>query len=303
MEARTRWYTHGWNTDLSWRLILGIIPRVPPFLCPPFHLITTLICFAAMGRERRAVQRNFARVTGKRGAPLLLLAFRLFHDFSKFMVAYVEVPPYGRGLPERRVAGRDRAKEVIAEALAEERGLIVLNMHLGQWDLALIDLAESGIPITVVMRREEEAATRWAAGARAAAGLQVIYAGESPWASVELLSRLRRNEIVALQGDRPYGGRNMAVDFFGEAAIVPTGPWDLARVSGAPVLPAALIIEGHRRFRHVMGDLLRPGDEGAEAEGSEAGTRRLAAAMESLIRDHPTQWFNFYDVWGIGRAA
>ncbi|PYS93156.1 MAG: hypothetical protein DMF50_13820, partial [Acidobacteria bacterium] len=77
-DARTvRWYTHGWNRGLSWRLILGIVPKVPRFLRPPLHALATLVCFTAMPRERRAARRNLARITGRRGLASLFLAFRL----------------------------------------------------------------------------------------------------------------------------------------------------------------------------------------------------------------------------------
>ena len=73
-----RWYTHGWNRDLSWRLIHGVLPRIPRVLRPPIHLVTTLICFAAMPRERRAARLNMKQVTGRPGLGAHLLAFRLF---------------------------------------------------------------------------------------------------------------------------------------------------------------------------------------------------------------------------------
>jgi KDO2-lipid IV(A) lauroyltransferase len=214
------------------------------------------------------------------------------------MVAYTEAPPYGAGVPSGRVRGREQADRIIDEILARRRGLIVLNMHLGQWDLALIDLAGRGIPISVVMRREDEESARYAAAARRAAGISVIHPGSSAWTSVELLAALRRNEIVAIQGDRPYGGRTTPVTLFAADLAIPAGPWDLARAAGAPVMPAAMIIEGHRRFRHVFGDPIWPEGEAREDEGPS----RLAAAMESMIRRHPTQWFNFYDVWASERA-
>src|SRR5262245_3758534 len=220
-----RWYRHRWNTDLSWKLILRIIPRVPPFLRPPVHLVTTAICFTAMGDERRASRRNLRRVTGRKGLSLFFLSFRLFYDFSRFMVAYIETPPYGEGVPRRRVRGCEDADRTVDGILARGRGLIVLNMHLGQWDLALIDLASRGIPISVVMRREDEEAARYAAAARRAAGISVIHPGGTAWTSVALLAALRRNEVVAIQGDRPYGGRTVKVTLFGKDVAVPAGPW------------------------------------------------------------------------------
>ncbi len=303
-----RWYRHDWNSDLSWRLILTVIPRVPDFLRPPVHFVATLICFVKMGAERRAARRNLRRVTG-RGSPLdLLLSFRLFYNFSKFMVAYTQLAPYCKEDPALRVNNSDEALRSLREELARGRGVILLGMHVGQWDLALAILSGFGFPVTVVMRREDEESARYAAATRDAAGLKVAYTGENPWLSVELRSALHRNEIVAMQGDRSYGDRTAWVPLFGAPAEIPVGPWELARASGASVVPAVLVFEGHRQYRCVFGEPIRPGEAGSDPEDSRQGMARIAAALESIIRRYPDQWFNFYDVWpeesrGVGVEA
>ncbi len=40
------WYTHGWNTATSLRLILSILPRVPPPLVPPIGVLTPALFLA-----------------------------------------------------------------------------------------------------------------------------------------------------------------------------------------------------------------------------------------------------------------
>jgi KDO2-lipid IV(A) lauroyltransferase len=293
---RDRWYTHGWNRDLSWKLILGVLPRVPLFLRPPLHHLMTSVCFLAMGNERRAARRNLERVTGKRGGASLRLTYRLFYNFSRFMVAYTELPPYGQDDMEEWIAGGPDLERALLESLAGERGVIVLGMHLGQWELSLAALARAGYPITVVMRREEEEAARFAREARRASGIRVVYAGEDPWMFVRLLVGLRRNEIVAMQGDRPLGGRNLTVSLFGAPAEIPSGPWELAAASGAPILPGVLILEGFRRYRLVCGESIRVAGTGRGEDG-ETDPAVLCEAMEELIRRYPDQWFNFFDLW------
>ncbi|HXI01767.1 MAG TPA: lysophospholipid acyltransferase family protein [Candidatus Saccharimonadales bacterium] len=293
-RADARWYTHGWNRDLSWKLILGIVPRVPRALRFPLHLLITTICFLAMGNERRAAVRNLRRVTGRGATRSLILAYRLFYNFSRFMVAYTDLPPFGDGNIDRRLVNGPQALAVLDGALSGGRGLIVLGMHLGQWELALISLARAGHPVTMVMRREEEEASRFAREARRTAGINVVYAGESPFMFVELLSVLRRNGIVAMQGDRSYGGRSLDVTMCGAPLRIPAGPWELAAVSGAPILPGVLVFEGGRKLRLVWGRRIAVAGRGG---GGASDPSLLAAAMEDLISRYPQQWFNFFDLW------
>jgi KDO2-lipid IV(A) lauroyltransferase len=88
---------------------------------------------------------------------------------------------------------------------------------------------------------------------------------------------------------------------FGRVTPLPAGPAELAAASGAPLLPAALVFEGHRRLRLVFGEPLRV-ERGGAQDGRAALGGGVARAMEAIIRAYPDQWFNFYDVWG-GPAA
>ena len=300
VPAPARWYTHGWNRDLSWRLIHAVIPRVPRILRPPIHLVTTLICFAAMPRERRAVRRNLERITGRTGAAACLLAFRLFYNFSKFMVGYTDL--VGRRPEEMRlrVEGGEEVTRRFEALLAEGRGLIVLTLHLGNWEMGLAHLAGLGPPVSVVLRQEESEGARFEAAARERAGVRVVPSGESAWNGLDLLLALRRGEIVAIQGDRPFGPLLDRVDLFGAPVDLPSGPFALAQASGAPILAVGVPIRGHDRYRIILEGPLRvaPGPEGARA-----GLEAFARVIERFVRAWPTQWFNFYEVWGAPRGA
>jgi hypothetical protein len=110
-RAGRRWYHHGWNTPLSWELILRIPPRLPRFLLAPLHHLTSLIFFICTPRERGAVRRNLRRVTGKTGLANLRLAYRLFWNFSRFLVAYAEIKDLDLERFRRRRCGGDAAPD------------------------------------------------------------------------------------------------------------------------------------------------------------------------------------------------
>ena len=75
-------------------------------------------------------------------------------------------------------------------------------------------------------------------------------------ATIELLQALRRNEIVAMQGDRVYQRHTFDVPFFSQPTSFPLGPFLLSQVSGAPVLPVFVIRRGWLRYHALMGDLI-----------------------------------------------
>ncbi|HXH81848.1 MAG TPA: lysophospholipid acyltransferase family protein, partial [Candidatus Tectomicrobia bacterium] len=116
---------------------------------------------------------------------------------------------------------------------------------------------------------------------------------DGPGVGVALVAALRRGDVVALQGDRAIGTRgDIAVPFFGRPAWFPVGPFVLARAAGVPVVPAFCLLGPNARYRVE----LAPPMHVARGE-EEAAARRWVAVLEGIVRGHPTQWFNFFDVW------
>jgi len=309
VKRTPRWYTHGWNTKLSWELILRVLPWVPWFLLLPLHHATSLVCFIMMPRERAASRRNLARVTGKTGWANLRLAYRLFFNFSRFMVAYTELKRLDPNTLATRVAGREQTDLAVQSLIDEGRGAIMVTMHLGHWDLALKLLSRFNVPVHVVMLNEDpEEVARFADEARATPTLSVHQMGSSPLLGVELMTRLTRGEFVAIQADRPVGQNVIVTEFFGAPAPLPTGPVQLAMATGVPVLPVFMLFDKGNTYRiHSLPRMhfTRSGRDQSEQDLREA-MGRMTEMMESVISRHPDQWFNFFDVWptpGAGRAG
>ena len=295
-----RWYRHGLNRPLSWELVLRITPRLPRFVLVPLHHVTTFVCMLCMPSERAAARRNLRRVTGRGGLAGLALLYRLFFNFSRFMVAYADMQ--GRDVRdfEDRLIDVDGTAAAIRAVLDEGRGAILATLHIGQWDLGLKLLSRFDVPVHVVMLSEDpREVTRYAEAARSWTRLQVHQMGESPLLAVRLMAALKRGEVVAIQIDRPAGPNVMRVDFFGAPTPLPTGPVSLALATGAPVLPVFVLFDRKDRFRLLSVPPLRFERDRTQDEvlQTERGLRRLVEVMESVVSRHPDQWFNFYDVW------
>jgi KDO2-lipid IV(A) lauroyltransferase len=126
-------------------------------------------------------------------------------------------------------------------------------------------------------------------------------------ATIELLQALRRNEIVAMQGDRVYQRHSADVPFFSQPTSFPLGPFLLSQVSGAPVLPGFVIRRGWLRYRALMGDPIPPvpsqvtsqvtsGDDDGDAALQEA-LGQAVRFLEKTLTSHYDQWMNFFEFW------
>ena len=287
--------THGWNTATSLRLILTIIPRVPRFLVPAVGVGTTALCLASMKRERIAAARNLRRILGRGGWRLRFTVWSLFYNFSRFMVSYCDLVRPGAGA-EAEVA-RDLAGEArLGEALGRGKGIVVLTAHLGNWEVGARVLERAGAPVHVVMHVDRRnSAERWLSRLRRKAGVRMFEA--TSHGILNLRAALARNEILAMQGDRAPTSRTLVRELFGAPFPFPLGPFLLAYGCEATLLPAFVVQEGWGRFRSVIGTAVSfPRTEDRDSDLA-VGADQYARQLERVVRAHPDQWFNFYELW------
>jgi KDO2-lipid IV(A) lauroyltransferase len=129
--------------------------------------------------------------------------------------------------------------------------------------------------------------------ARSRSGVKVVHVGEDPLAVLPLLTHLRGGGVVGVQIDRaPRTMRALAVQLFGEPTKIPSGPFQLARASGAPILPVFTRRIGYFRYEiQVCPPIFLARSAGAEELAAAAQT--AASEMERFLREDPTHWFHF----------
>ncbi len=292
-----RWYSHPYNRGRYYRLarvaaqalprrgrraLADALGRVAPMILPV---------------ERESIRQNLSRIlAGVDERSLDAAVSKTFRNFAFCFADLLTLNRAPRARLDRYIEGTE-GEEHLAAAAASGRGLIVATAHLGNWELGGRLLATKlGRPTHVVLSAEEDPAVE-AFLRRDASGVRFV-TREAPTASLALLAALRRDEIVAVQGDRATGGRaDVRLPFFGDAAAFPLGPFLLARASGAPVLPAFCVLGEAETYRILLEAPICVG-----TGGEETGLRRLVAVLQRYVAAYPDQWFNFYDFWGPARG-
>jgi KDO2-lipid IV(A) lauroyltransferase len=284
-----RWYAHGLNRAAVYRLgaaVAGVLPR--PVRLRAAQAVATV----AAGRfpdERAVVRQTLARVVGGTPGELERLIAEVFQNFA---VCFTDLLTSNRGTEVQRLLAETEGIEHLAAAERLGRGLVVVTAHLGNWELGGRLLAGTVTrPTHVVVAPEQDPAVE--RFLRHHGGPVRFISCTSPMDVLPLVAALRRNEGVALQGDRALGSRgDRLLPFFGAPAPFPLGPFVLARAAGAPVLPAFCLLRRDRRYTIVIGEPWT-----VPAGGEADALVRWVGVLEAMVRRHPTQWFNFYDVW------
>jgi len=294
----TRWYQHRYHTLFSHKLVFTIIPCVPKFLHPSIALITALVFFFLLRRERRALTANLRKICHSSNLVLLWKAYWVFYSFCDFMVSYCYVPRASHAELLKMLVVPDPGMEIIDRCLEEGNGVIVWTAHLGNWELASRLLELHGRPVNVARMVERgKPAEMMLRDLMSNELLRVVEMNDDATATLKLLHALRANEIVAIQGDRVYQPFQAEAQFFGSPAAFPLGPFLLAYVSGAPVAPGFVVRQSWLRYRVIMGPLIQLPHTGDRDKDLRTGLEQAARFLEDTLRVYYDQWLNFFEFW------
>jgi len=118
-------------------------------------------------------------------------------------------------------------------------------------------------------------------------------------AILDAVKALRRNEIVAMLGDRIESQRTMVFNFFGRKTAFPIGVAMLAMATEAPVLPVFVVMERNRKYKGIIESPIyfNPSSRKDRETVIRGGMERLIKIFEGYIEKYPDQWYNFYSYW------
>jgi lauroyl/myristoyl acyltransferase len=281
-----RWYWHQYNRVVAYRLAEGF-GRLPRRWRLALARRVGALALRRMPKEGAAVRATLATITGASGARLDALTRRAFQDFA---VCFSDLVTINRQPAERLL---DHVGSVSESLVLEDTiGVVSVTAHVGNWEMAGRLLAGRTRRRTHVVVAPEAVAglERWVR--RDGDGVRFVARGPVS-VGVELVAALRRGEVVALQGDRAIGTQgDLLIPFFGRPAPFPLGPFILARAAAVPVVAAFCLLGPDDRYAVRIAPPVTV-ERGEEADAA----RQWVGMLEEVVREHPTQWFNFFDVW------
>jgi len=249
----------------------------------------------AIGREPRAgVLRNQRMVHGRRSwLAERWNAYRVFSSLARSMTDGMQL--WGPRPPAMEVVVRN--SQLFDDTHAEGRGVVVVTGHFGSWEVGARALGARGRQVTMVTAQEANPSVRaFLHEMRTRHGTGVVYSDQSYLGGLGVLRALRQGEVVGMQIE-PWGplpGSHL-VEFCGAHTRFQLGPFEVARIARAPLLPVFTIRRGHRRYELLVLDRfdLRIRDDSIRA------LEATARFYEEIVRRHPRQWLMFHDAWPV----
>jgi KDO2-lipid IV(A) lauroyltransferase len=238
--------------------------------------------------HRRIVRRNlqFSYPEWSRNQ-IRGLSKRIFQHFG---IAILEILQMAYSTCEEMLNNvQIEGEEIIIEALAKQKGVIVISAHLGNWEVALQYCpCYIQIPLTGVAKKlRNSMLDRLVHRLRTRFGNRIIY---KKGALPEMTQTLRQGEILGLLMDISRRFDGVEVQFFGHRATATPAAALLAIRCKSPVVP----IFSHR---NRTGDLVIRAERPVEIKRTgnlrsdlQTNTQLITDRVERAVRKNPEQW-------------
>lgn len=279
-RARRRWLFLTLNTLVRWVGFKGV---------RTLAAVLGDVQYRMGGRTRQRCLHDLAIL--QRCAPDdPLVAEQLRQAYRNYTTATLQVVAMCQrklDLQVLRSACRIDGLEHLQRALDAGKGAILLATHAGNNLIVAALLASMGWPILVVYRQARMMSAGFFAAGLPPYGVEGMSANEGAKAYLKMRRAIKDNRIVFVMLDQ---GVKVAQDgvvmrFLGKDMPMPAGPAQLARVSGAPILPLATVAaDPHWHFE------IEPPVQFAPDSTVEDDLAVLLAITERQLLAHPHLW-------------
>jgi len=262
-------------------------------------------------RVKRALSAAHSMENGSRTdnpvtkSPLLWLSALHFWNFGNALVDKLAV--WMGQIPHEQVHIHE--DDIIFDLRAKKQGCVLVISHLGNFEISrCLSARHPGMRLTVLMHtKHAQKFNRLMQEKANASQLDILQVTEITPATAMLLSeRIERGEFVAIAGDRvavTNPENCLLVDFLGDKAALPIGPFTLASILRAPLISLFCLREeqGFGIYFKQLGE-----GEPVPRRQRQAHLQQLAQAYAAHLEYHclrqPLQWFNFFDFWHLPHA-
>ncbi len=205
--------------------------------------------------------------------------------------------------------------QAIDEPLASGKGALMVGAHLGSFEALRAVGEEHGINVAMLMYEDNARLINATLRAIAPeAKLRTIALGR-PGAMLEVRDWLDSGGIAGLLGDRLLPGagasdrsRTVCLPFLGAPARFSDGPFRLAAMLRRQAIFMTGLYQGGSQYDLRFTELAdfrerAPGGAAEQEQRIQQAMRTYVALLESLCREAPYNWFNFFDFWAADAVA
>ncbi len=264
--------------------LLHLLAKLPPAFNRRLGTFIGNCLWLSRSRSRRVTEKNLQLcLPALTAQQRRVLARRSLHEFGKTMteMGAVWLWPVSRVL---KLVHSVHGRELLEQSVAQQRGVIVLAPHIGNWEILSFFLTQE-YPLTALYQPpDSEALNTLILHSRTRSGTQL--APTSRRGVLALLKALQRRELIGILPDQvPARESGIFAPYFGVPALTMTLVSNLLKKTGARVVCAYT-----QRLPNGGFDIFfEPADEAIYDEDIARSTEGLNRSIEHCVKKLPEQ--------------
>lgn len=220
-----------------------------------------------------------------------------FNTYKSFLTAFIEILYLSKiSRQELEAAVNCPNKDLIETKFKEEKGVILLAAHFGNWEYVAASVAlQLNLPFSVVVKPQRNPyVSDWMNNVRTRWNNDIVSLGLSIRKTYQTL---KEKKIVAMVADQRGPQESIKVEFFGRKVSVHVGPAVLALKTGAPILCGIPVRQKDSIYKIVMHEISKDNLPEDDEEKIIELSQRHTSYLESFIREYPEQWLWMHKRW------
>lgn len=187
-------------------------------------------------------------------------------------------------------------REIIDQQLAKGKGALLMTLHLGAIDFALVGFSGFGYKVNATLKRiKNEAIDKFVNDMREKNSIKFIADRRNPF---DIFRALKNNETLIFVMDQHMGApHGIPVEFFGKRAWTAAGLAAFSMKTQSPVIP---IYNFRRSDGKIAIGVLKPIEldvTGDREQDIKRMTQKYNDVIEKIVKEHPEQWLWVHRRW------
>ncbi len=287
----SRWDGKSKGTVLGYRIFVFFISKVGIRSAYFILYFVAAYYFLFLRKSNRAIFYYFRQRLGYSALKSRCMVFKSYYTFGQTIIDKISITAGMRNKFTYQFDG----VEILTDLLAKKQGGVLISAHIGNFEIAEYFFGEIDLDFQinlVTTDLEHSAIKNYLESLSKGSSIKFIIIREDLSHIFEINAALARNELVCFTGDRYFEGvKSLKIDFLGQEAQFPAGPFLIASRLKVPVV-FVYVMKEPRLHYHLYAR------EASVKHRDENGLlKAYLESVESMIKSYPLQWFNYYDFW------
>lgn len=246
--------------------------------------------------RKKVALKNLQHAFGneKTERELLQIVHLNYRHFGRVMMEFARIPLLTRKNILKEIPVYNQ--EILTQALKQNKGVLVLSGHFGNWEYLAAAVAQIGPPLYAVFKEQKNLAVD-ALIKKYRMDLGLLPLKVKGGAAKGILLALRNKAKVLIVLDQDAGGKGKFVEFLGRPASTTKGPAQIFIKHKIPVVMAFGVRSKKGGIRIFLEKFPAPETFSNNEQGIIKFIQEYNARLERYIHKYPEQWFWLHRRW------